>query len=196
MHMPNQRQWHIEQALRAAGPLGTVTFLHVQLFDDPLLPSLADNENENWYIKAREGHPPQAIAPAPQRLIHIRMYHPNWTTLDPARWAEHTAELLGNWKGARTTEGQRRDLWQDPYLAVSFANEQNLHYEAGDADPGHQYKYQSVVWYERVADWNLKALRRPDRYIRPGRWTPAPFRRFPRRRRVHHSRDPRDAARL
>jgi hypothetical protein len=135
IHWPNVAisQDDAAQALRVAGPDGAITLLHTEL---------------GWYDTLRHN--------APERLIHVRMYTPNWTTLDPAAWAEETVKALGP------------RLLADPFVAVSFANEQNLHHEAGDANPGHQWQYQTVEWYERLATWNLDCLRAFDA-LAPGR---------------------------
>lgn len=169
VHVPNQKFYHIEQMLRAAGPTGAVTILHLQMFNDPLFGGRnADNENENWYWKMRHGHPPQGIPAAPERFIHVRMYHPNWTSLDPVAWGKHTVELLRDWKGARTTEGKRADLWQDPFVGVSVGNEMNLHYECGDPNPSNQWKYQTAEHYAKIAEWEDAVWAEIDRLM-PGR---------------------------
>lgn len=163
-HWPNQRPYNIEQCLRAAP--GCVTVLHHQLVNDPLLGGrTADDENCNVFGKLRLGFAPQGIPPAPDRLIHIRCYHPNWTTLDPVRYAESIVGVLADWRGSRDQADARLNLWDDPLVAVSPCNEPNLHYECGDPDPGHQPQYQSVEHYIRLARWQLAWLRRVDQLV-------------------------------
>lgn len=120
IHFPNVAFGDSDQLLKAVGPLGAVTLLQSEL---------------GWYDTLRHQ--------APERLIHVRFYHPNWTQLQPAAWVDTAVKALGR-------------LLDDPFVAVSFANEQNLGSEAGDPDVGHQYKFQSVVWYEKIAAWNLE----------------------------------------
>lgn len=168
-HVPNQKFYHIEQMLRVASQTGAVTILHVQMFNDPLFGGRnADNENENWYYKLRFGHEPQGIPAAPERFIHVRMYHPNWTSLNPQEWGRHTVELLSNWQGARTTEGKRANLWEDAFVGVSVVNEANLHYECGDPNPGNQPNYQTPAHYARIAEWEDAVWSEIDRLV-PGR---------------------------
>ena len=71
MHLSNGRQWFIEQCLEAAHPTGTITMLHFQGRDDPVIQQGADYENLGWYHKLRFGWAPQGIAPAPERLSPV-----------------------------------------------------------------------------------------------------------------------------
>ena len=75
-HWPNARFWHLEQCLRSVGPTGAVTLLHIQAFDDALINSHRDDENCGTFGKLRYGYAPQGIPAAPERLIHVRCYHP------------------------------------------------------------------------------------------------------------------------
>jgi hypothetical protein len=160
--------WHLEQCLRAVGPLGTVTVLHIQLVDDPLINSHADDENCMTYGKLRFGFPPQGIPPAPERFIHIRCYHPHSLSLDPRQYAEHMVQLLANWKGSRDQAGMTANLWLDPFVGVSSGNEMNLHYENGQPDAGQQPRFQTVEHYQRIAAWDMAFWQRVDELV-PGR---------------------------
>lgn len=126
MHWPNVSFDDADACLAAIGERGAVTLLHTEL---------------GAYERLRHN--------APERLIHVRMYTPNWTQVDARTWAEVAVDTLGL-------------LVDDRFLCVSFANEQNLHYEAGDGDAGNQPRYRTVTWYERVATWNMAVLRRFD----------------------------------
>ncbi|MCC6618793.1 MAG: hypothetical protein IT341_07105 [Chloroflexi bacterium] len=150
MHISNGPQWHVEDCLRAAGDDGAVTILHHLMRDDPLTQQHSDIENGRWYSKLRFGHPPQGIPPAPNRLIHVRMYQPNWKSLDPVAWAKHSVEMLS----AIDSGGRVHNLWNDPLVCVSPANEQNLHYERGDNNEANQHLYQTVEAYREIAAWN------------------------------------------
>ena len=160
VHWSNSAQWHNEQALRAAGDNGALTCLHFQLFPtDPISGQHGEDENCLWYGKWRYGFPSQGIPPRPEMLIHLRIYHPNWTQLDPVRLAEQTADLLANWRGSRDHSGLTANLWDDPYLLVSPCNEQDIE-PTPPAD---------LVWhasdYERYAEWQLRWLDRLDRLV-------------------------------
>lgn len=121
-HFPNVNPGDIKQLLKAVGPLGCVTLLDSELY---------------YYDQLRHQ--------APERLIHVRRFTPDWTKVDPRIWAQETRKALGR-------------LLDDPFVCVSFSNEPNLGAESGDTDPGHQYHYQSVSWYSYIAEWNLEAL--------------------------------------
>ena len=45
---------------------------------DEMIDQHGDVENAYWYWKLRHGWPAQGIPPAPERLIHIRLFQPNW----------------------------------------------------------------------------------------------------------------------
>ena len=138
MHMSNAGQDDLAQMLRAAP--GCVTLLHLQL---------------GWYGVLRYGLASDGVPAAPDRLLHIRMYHPNWTALDPVRWAEECVEKLASWTGGGPYSWLKADLWDDPLVCVSPANEPNLHYECGDPNAANQWAYQTVSHYERIAEWSL-----------------------------------------
>lgn len=166
-HWPNQRVWNIEQCLRAAP--GCVTVLHQQLVNDSLLGGrTADDENCNTFGKLRYGFPLQGIPAAPERFIHVRCYHPNSLSLDPRAYAEHMVNLLANWKGSRDQAGMTANLWLDPLVGVSSANESNLHYENGQPDAGKQADFQTVAHYQRIAAWDMAFWQRIDELV-PGR---------------------------
>ena len=160
VHWSNSAQWHNEQALRAAGDNGALTCLHFQLFPtDPISGQHGEDENCLWYGKWRYGFPPQGIPPRPEMLIHLRIYHPNWTQLDPVRLAEQTADLLANWRGSRDHAGLTADLWDDPYLLVSPCNEQDI-----EPSPPSDFVWHAAD-YERYADFQLRWLDRLDRLV-------------------------------
>lgn len=167
MHLSNHRHWFIEDQIAAARRSGAMTLLHHLMFPrDEVADQWGDPENAYWFVKLRDGWPPQGIEPAPERLIHVRLYHSNWTELVPELWAEHAVRMLSN-VACRAPDGSTRyyDLWQDAMVAVSAANEQNLHYECGDLDPARQPLYRSTAHYERIARWNLAFWRRVDELV-------------------------------
>ena len=148
MHQSNGPQWDVEKYLESAP--GCVTLLHFQMKDDPTIQQNMDHENQGWFVKLRDGWPDQGIPAAPERLIHVRTYHPNWTELKPVEWARHIVRFLSEIKsGSRTY-----NLWEDPLVCVSPANEQNLHYECGQPDASKQWMYQTVGHYQKIAAWN------------------------------------------
>ena len=160
VHWSNGPQWNNEQALRAAGDRGALTALHYQLFPtDPISGLHGEDENCLWYGKWRYGFEAQGIPPRPEMLIHLRLYHPNWTEQDPVRLAEQAAELLANWRGSRYHAGLTANLWEDPYLLVSPCNEQDIE-PTPPAD---------LVWsaadYERYARWQMAWLARLDQLV-------------------------------
>jgi hypothetical protein len=155
MHLPNQGMWHIEQMLRAARDTGAVTLLHFLLFPhDVISDNTGDIENAYWYGKLRYGWPAQGIPPAPERLIHVRLYQANWADWDPAEVARRCVPLLSEW---RDFLGRSADLWMDPFLCVSPCNEQNLE---GPESVRHDYR--------RHAEWQLRFWDEVDR-LRPDR---------------------------
>ncbi len=165
MHLSNHRHWFVEDQIAASKATGALTILHhLMIPRDDLADQWGDPENEYWLCKLRDGWEPQGIPPAPERLIHVRCYHADWAHLDPVTWARHIVGVLG----AVRSGGKTYDLWEDPFVCVSAANEQNLHYEAGDLDPANQPGYQTVAWYEFLAKWNLTFWREVDR-LRPDR---------------------------
>jgi hypothetical protein len=92
------------------------------------------------------------------------MYHPNWCALDPKQWAEHSVRLLER----VISGGKLYNLWDDPFVCVSAANEQNLHSECGDPNPLNQWQYRTREHYESIARWNVSFWETVDRLI-PGR---------------------------
>ncbi len=165
MHISNERHWFVEDQIASAKATGAVTILHHLLVPrDTLADQWGDPENEYWFVKLRDGWEPQGIPPAPERLIHVRLYHPNWTVLDPKKWAEHAVRLLER----VVSGGKLYNLWDDPYVCISAANEQNLHNECGDSSPLNQWQYRTRRHYEAVARWNLTFWKTVDQLI-PGR---------------------------
>lgn len=155
MHVSNNRHWNIEQMLQAAKLRGAVTILHHLMFEhDDLAQQWGDQENAYWYNKLRWGWPPQGIPAAPERLIHVRMFHPNWRAVEPKVWAEHSVRMLSAWKnGAQTA-----NLWEDPFVCVSACNEQNL-------EP---YLATTPAEYDKMGKWQIDFWSEVDRLI-PGR---------------------------
>lgn len=159
-HWSNGPQWHIEQCLRAIGDNGALTCLHFQLFGrDPITGMTGEDENCLLYGKWRYGFPPQGIPPRPEMLIHVRLYHPNWTQQDPVKLAEQTADLFTHWRGSRDHAGLTADLWDDPYLLVSPCNEQDI-----EPSPPSDFVWHAAD-YERYADFQLRWLDRLDRLV-------------------------------
>jgi len=155
IHWSNQRHWWIEDACRVDRGRGCVTVLHHLLFPrDELADQWGDVENRYVFGKLRFGWKPQGIAAAPDRLIHIRLYHPDWRKLDPKVWAEHAARLLSNWQ----FEDRRANLWDDPLVAVSPANEQDIE----------GWIAASALQYEDIGRWNLAFWDALDKAV-PGR---------------------------
>jgi len=144
MHISNSHHYGVEQSLQAARVDGAVTILHHQMFPrDEVVDQWGDVENEYWYGKLRHGYPPQGIAPAPKRLIHVRMFQPNWRDYDPKLIAQQCVKLLSNWQGG----GRTANLLMDPYVTVSPCNEQNLE-PVGDKDYALHARWQLAFWAE------------------------------------------------
>lgn len=156
MHVGNTRHWHVEDMLRTDGGRGAMTILHHLMFPrDAMADQWGDVENAYWYHKLRHGWPAQGIAPAPERLIHVRLYHPAWKSLDPKAWARHAVTMLSDWR----FEGLRANLWDDPLVCVSPANEQDIEgYGPGGAA-------QTMAEYEVIGRWNLAFWDEVDRLI-------------------------------
>ncbi|MDX1520266.1 MAG: SpoIID/LytB domain-containing protein [Anaerolineae bacterium] len=79
----------------------------------------------------------------PAADIIVRFQHPrNWQQ-NPAYYARQLGEQVASkWGDLRR---------MDPY--VYFANENNLHYENGNDNPGDQHLYTSPQFYKQYADW-------------------------------------------
>lgn len=79
----------------------------------------------------------------PETPIIVRFQHPlNWQQ-DPVGFAKNLGEQVASkWRDMKTL---------DPY--VYFANENNLHYENGDRNPGNQPYYASPEFYQKYANW-------------------------------------------
>jgi hypothetical protein len=131
MHLPNYNHDGMPEFDAVVGADGAVTLLHL---------------NMGWFPKLRHNRP--------NRLLHIRMYTPDWTKVDPSAWADQAVSELGKF-----------GVWDDPCAAVSSANEQNLHYECGDGDPANQWKYQTADHYTRIARWDMAFWRRVDELV-------------------------------
>ena len=78
----------------------------------------------------------------PRRLIHVRLYHAAWWTLDPIRWAEWAAREL-------------REMWDDPLVLVSPANEQNIETANGPGWIDEQTGPVRRRFYDKIGAWNL-----------------------------------------
>lgn len=159
MHVGNGGQWFIEDMLKTDDRRGCMTILHHLMFPrDEIAGQWGDVENAYWYWKLRNGWPAQGIPPAPDRLIHVRLFHPAWRALDPKAWAQHAVKLLSDWR----FEGLRANLWDDPMVAISPANEQDIEgYGPGGAAT-------TVGEYDAIGRWNLAFWDEVDRLI-PGR---------------------------
>ncbi len=82
----------------------------------------------------------------PEATVIVRFQHPkNWRDDLPQSARNVASELLAKWPEI-----------EDFTDYVYFWNEINLHYENGDADPGHQWQYETREFYEQVADWTLQ----------------------------------------
>lgn len=146
MHVANRMQYDVEKCIASARATGCVTILHHLMFEkDDVAQQWGDFENRYWYNKLRKGWAPQGIPPAPELLIHIRMYHPQWKHLDPRAWAQHSVSMLSNWRGP---DGESANIWNDPYVCVSPANEQDI--EDRPADTGAN----TVAEYAEMGRWN------------------------------------------
>lgn len=160
MHAPNRRMWDVEKCIASARGTGCITILHHLMFQrDTVADQFGDFENAYWYGKLRWGHAPQGIPPAPELLIHVRMFHPDWRALDPKAWAAHTVKMLSNWQDP---DGRRANLLDDPFVCVSPANEQDIESRA----PGTGAN--SVAEYKVIGQWCLDWVREFDR-LTPGR---------------------------
>lgn len=159
IHVSNSRHWDVEQMLRVSRTNGALTILHFMMFPrDTLSDNKGDVENAYWYGKLRWGWEHQGISPAPERLIHVRLYQANWADWDPVVVARRSVEMLTNW---RDPEGRTADLWMDPFMTVSPCNEQNLE------GPGHLRHD-----YAAHATWQLRFWDEVDR-LRPDRQAPS-----------------------
>jgi len=93
----------------------------------------------------------------PDGVMAMRVYTPDWTTLDPVQWAARCVELYDEVKHLTRH--------------LTFANEQNLPQEAPSHAPNHPPQYfWSKEWYQKIALWNevvIDALReaRPEMKI-------------------------------
>lgn len=169
VHWPNLHTWHLEQARRVIGPTGAVTVLHHQLFAGPDAMTGHTGDVENHYVygplrygvdPVRQGRPFEPAAP--ERLIHIRAFErsvgggTSWRDVNPEAWGRHIARTLSNWTGHNypTT-----NLWLDPFVCVSLANEQNIE---GWIVSNLGGRAERQAAYEQIADWNLRAWRALD----------------------------------
>jgi hypothetical protein len=89
--------------------------------------------NRVWNYKAQQ----------PEAPIIVRFQHPRQWQQDPAGWARWLGEMVASkWPELQAL---------DPY--VYFANENNLHYENGDNDPGNQAHFETREFYQSYAEW-------------------------------------------
>lgn len=148
--------WDWEESLKITDPLGGTTMLDVLL---------TDVENGWWYPQLRREL-------GPQHLIHIRMYpETGWT--DPKfgrHWNEIKAWIWADECMRRLTDERLRYNGllpiDDPYVIVSFANEQDLQIEghpdaATMADPSID-----IDVYRQMFRWSA-AVRREFKHLRP-----------------------------
>lgn len=151
MHVSNHRHWDVEKMLKVDHGRGAVTILHHLMFErDEMIQQWGDVENEYWFVKLRDGWGPQGIAPAPHRLIHVRMFQPDWTAIDPVAWAGHAVRMLSSVRSG----GRTYNLWADPLVGVSPCNEQNI-------EPTHVHPHD----YEGMAAWQLRFWDEVDRLL-------------------------------
>jgi len=68
--------------------------------------------------------------------------------IEPERWARHAVEILS----AIDSDGRIHNLWADPLVTISPANEQSLHCECGFTDPATQF--QTQAHRQKFAEWN------------------------------------------
>lgn len=160
MHLPNRKMYDVEKAIASAKGTGCVTILHHLMFPrDDVADQWGDVENRYWYGKLRHGWPAQGIPAAPELLIHVRMYHPDWRALNPKAWAAHTVTMLSDWRGL---DGEAANLLNDPFVCVSPANEQDIESRV----PGTGAN--SVGEYAEIGRWCEAWAREFDR-LTPGR---------------------------
>lgn len=111
-----------------------LTFLHEQRSLDVTMPGQPRRRLlEVWRERYGDG------------VMLMRVYTPDWTTLDPQAWAAHCVALYDEVK----------HLTQH----LTFANEQNLPDEAPSQAPHHPIQYfWSKEWYGRIAAWNERVI--------------------------------------
>lgn len=164
IHHPNLKTWNLEQERRIVGATGAVTVLHHQCFAGPdaMTGHTGDVENHYTYGPLRFGVDPQkhgrpAEPAAPERLIHIRAFErhvgggTSWRDVDAAAWGRHIARVLSRWTGHNYPE---TNLWLDPFVAVSLANEQNIEGWIV-SDLGGEAERTDA--YTAIGTWNLAA---------------------------------------
>ncbi len=143
IHQPQDGlHWHWEDMLAAAKSDGMVKCLHTELFvdDSPrFLRTGGSADNANWLGKLRQLHP--------KLFIVIRLYHPAWWTLDPRAYAEHYHALLSRWRGHGFAD---RNVWQDPFVGVVPANEQNIERALGTGA--------ACSWWNAPSDYRDRAV--------------------------------------
>jgi len=169
VHMAqNGLHWHNESMLDTAGPRGMVKALHTELFWDPHSPyrqCWGSRDNYNWLGKLREY--------SARLFVVIRIYHPAWYEVEPEPYARYYVDLLRRWDGGPGSPYADIDCWQDPYIGIVWANEQNIELPGISAcswwhmpGPTIQDKVrQSVAWYERIADWHTRVWDEVDRLV-------------------------------
>lgn len=142
MHYPNERVTDLERFYRAAS--GGLTVLHHQLWERTSFPGLdqwGDRAGQLVYGRARYG------PGGDSRIIHVRGYHPNWEGVDPTAWGRHLARQLRSWRPAFGGPGPAEvDLWADPLVMLSVANETNIE----------QRLQRTRQDYIRQADWHRR----------------------------------------
>ncbi|MGQ9458855.1 MAG: hypothetical protein ACUVS5_11320, partial [Anaerolineae bacterium] len=81
----------------------------------------------------------------PDGVMLMRVYTPDWTTLNPEEWAAHCVRLYDEVKHLTRH--------------LTFANEQNLPDEAPSlASHRPPQSFWSREWYERIAAWNERVV--------------------------------------
>lgn len=165
LHWPNHRRYHLEQLLRVVGQRGSVTGLHHDYWPrDEMTGHHGDGENNYVYGLLRFGRDPDlhggsGVPPAPERLIHLRGYEGgNWQKVEAKGWGRHLARKLSRWEGHNYPA---TNLWMDPFLVVSFCNEQNIE-PAGYVVSHLGGEDVRRAEYARMGQWQLEAMRACD----------------------------------
>lgn len=135
--------WDWERSLQITGPTGGSTIL------DTLL---TDVENGWWYPQLRR-------VMGTEHLIHIRcysetgwedpLYGRHWCDVDPAAWA---AECVRRLSDERLRYNGLRPI-DDPYVVVSFANEQDLAVEGHAGAATWEHPTLDAATYNAIWQW-------------------------------------------
>lgn len=141
--------WNWEDSLLLTDPLGGSTML------DTLL---TDGENGFWYPQLRR-------TMGPEHIIHIRMYSEtswqdptfgrHWNDIEPTVWASECVRRLSEerlrYNGIRPID--------DPYVIVSFANEQDLQVEGHLLAATMAQPHIHIDVYREIWTWGAAVVR-------------------------------------